>query len=148
MTFFARFNKDRLSDAHEACQQKAKAACTRGCPVVIIDNTNVKMWEMRNYTNLASEHNYTVVAVEPKTPWRKNPEQLAKRNKHGVPVDVLRKKVQSYDEGVPLYYGWFLNQAQSGQVMRLAEKCFKSCRKAFPAYQGLMNTMAQPGGEQ
>lgn len=88
-----RFDASLLSSAHSACQSKAKTACNNGVPVVIIDNTHVRRWEMKSYLELASHRNYVVVLVLPKTPWRWNPVELAARNKHGVDVETLQRKV-------------------------------------------------------
>ena len=91
--------------AHKECQLKAAMACRQGCATVIIDNTHVKMWEMDVYRRLAAENNYTVVVVEPRTSWCRHPAKLARRNKHGVSIDIIRQKCAQWDAGIPLYYG-------------------------------------------
>ena len=64
------FLQEKLSEAHDECQRKSKEACEAGTHVIVIDNTNVRQWEMSYYTNLASKHSYVTVLVTPKTPWR------------------------------------------------------------------------------
>lgn len=56
------FEKTLLRDAHEHCQQKAVAACKDGIPMVILDNTNIKLWEMEFYARLAQKLDYIVVS--------------------------------------------------------------------------------------
>lgn len=82
-----------LKDAHEACQQKAREAAESGCNVVVIDNTNVRMWETSVYRDLAKKHNYTPLILEPQTPWAMDPKELAQKNSHGVSEDILIQKV-------------------------------------------------------
>ena len=87
------FDPAHLSEAHAACQNKAKDSCNRGMNVVVVDNTNVRRWEMKFYLELAHQRDYIVVLVQPKTPWKWNPVELAARNKHGVDVVTLKRKV-------------------------------------------------------
>ena len=95
------FDATLLSAAHAACQNKAKDSCNSGVSVVVVDNTNVRRWEMKFYLELASQRDYVVVLVQPKTPWRWNPVELAARNKHRVDVDTLKRKVKMLGGG-----GW------------------------------------------
>ena len=50
-----------------------------------VDNTGVKRWELVNYFRMAQINFYTVILLEPRTPWRFNVNQLAAKNTHGVP---------------------------------------------------------------
>ena len=77
-------DRSRLKEAHQWCQDTARDACRTGTNVVIIDNTGVKRWELVAYFKLAMEFSYAVVLVEPKTPWKKQLNELAMRNIHGV----------------------------------------------------------------
>ena len=43
---------------------------------------------------------YMVEIVEPTTPWRFNPSELARRNSHGVPRDKIEKMLERYEHGV------------------------------------------------
>ncbi|XP_005108340.1 2',3'-cyclic-nucleotide 3'-phosphodiesterase [Aplysia californica] len=127
------FDEKLLSSAHSTCQQKVKEACHKGTPVVIVDNTNVKKWEMKFYLSLANRCGYVVILVEPKTPWKKNARELHKRNKHGVPLEVLQRKVNSFDDIIPSYYGWFLNGKMSQKLSRFCSSLFMECQEKFPA---------------
>lgn len=91
-----RFDAALLSKAHEACQNRAKDSCNGGVAAVVVDNTNVRRWEMKFYLQLAGQRDYVVVPVQPKTAWRWNPAELAARNKHGVDVDTLKRKVNGF----------------------------------------------------
>ena len=87
------FDQNKLSDAHSTCQSKANIACKQDIPVVVIDNTNVRKWEMNTYHGMATRWHYNVVHIIPRTPWAFDPEELTRRNKHGVPKDILVRKV-------------------------------------------------------
>ena len=58
-----------------------------------MDNTNVKKWEMSVYKNIAAENNYSVLILEPKTPWSKDANQLKDRSTHSVSLEIIKKKV-------------------------------------------------------
>ena len=48
---------------------------------------------------------------------------LAKKNKHGVSCEVLEKRVKLYQKFRyirPMYFGWFLSEADSKLVMNMA----------------------------
>ena len=121
------FDTDKLSEAHETCHDATKAACESGKNIVIIDNTNIKRWELRFYVGIAAKHNYTVILVMPQTWWRFDAAELAKRNKHNVPESVLLTKLGKFETVLPFYWGWFLNEADSCSMIHLAEKYFGLC---------------------
>ncbi|CAL1539744.1 unnamed protein product, partial [Lymnaea stagnalis] len=126
------WNEQLLTAAHDDCQNKAKQACQDKVSVVVIDNTNVRKWEVNFYVNLANVSGYVVVMVMPKTPWRMNPIELAKRNKHGMAVDVLKKKVQMFDDIIPAYYAWFLNERKSEILLKIVTKIYEECLVKLP----------------
>nr|CAD7257736.1 unnamed protein product [Timema shepardi] len=107
------FNQDKLHEAHISCKDKAKKACEDNINVVIIDNTNIRQWEMEYYFDLAKETCYCVVLVEPHTPWKFSPELLVGKNKRNVGVELLAAKIAQWEVVVPLYFGWYLNEADS-----------------------------------
>ncbi|XP_046543018.1 LOW QUALITY PROTEIN: 2',3'-cyclic-nucleotide 3'-phosphodiesterase-like [Haliotis rubra] len=129
-----KFDAARLQEAHGWCQTKARYACESGTPVVIIDNTNVRHWEMHFYLNLAHRTNYTAITVIPKTSWRFSPDVLARRNKHGVSEHILREKVHQFENKAPVYYGWFLTEESSKYIRFIAKHLYEECRKHFPDY--------------
>lgn len=97
-----------MPDAHQHCQGKAAYHCEKGTNIIIIDNTNIQRWEMSHYIKLAqSQHYYHVVVVEPLSPWRYNPEELAKKNSHEVEIDLIEAKLRALLNNVlrPMYYG-------------------------------------------
>lgn len=141
--FFSRngsyeFDVNLLGEAHLYCQNLARAACENMTSVIVIDNTNVMRWEMKAYLELAVMHNYVVVMVTPKTPWRFNPEELSARNKHGVTVDILWKKVKMFQDTIPLYYGWFLNEGDSERLLNVGKSAYQICLHECPALRDVL----------
>ena len=78
------YDKTKLKDAHVFSQNKAEEQCKSLVNTVIVDNTNVKKWEIVPYLKIASSKGYTVVIVEPKTPWKFDPDELVTKNLHNV----------------------------------------------------------------
>lgn len=122
-----KFRADKLKDAHQACQNKATASASRGMNVIIIDNTNVRNWEMKFYLTLAREYHYVPVIVEPQTPWCRDAYELAQRNSHGMDVSIIEPKVKGYQEVLPLYFGWFINEADSDSILKISNEWLKHC---------------------
>ncbi|TRY80927.1 hypothetical protein TCAL_08818 [Tigriopus californicus] len=91
-----------IKKAHEWCQNKAKKAMRRKKQLVMIDNTHTVAWEMEVYCRLAKEYNYAVLVVEPDTPWRYNPTELAQKTRHGVPVDKIMVMAQRYERDLTI----------------------------------------------
>ena len=50
------FDRSQLVHAHKWCQSKAEEACRSRVNMVIVDNTNVKKWEMVPYFKLADKY--------------------------------------------------------------------------------------------
>ena len=78
------FDASQLKLAHQQSQDKARWACEAGESLVVVDNTGVRRWELVPYFRSAQSYNYTVLLVEPRTPWRFNVKQLLSKNSHGV----------------------------------------------------------------
>ncbi|KAK7496517.1 hypothetical protein BaRGS_00012169 [Batillaria attramentaria] len=90
------YNKDELSEAHAWNKQRVKEALERGVTPIIVDNTNVMIWEMLPYAQLADNRGYAVEVLEPETPWKFQPKRLAKYNSHGVPIESIKRMKDRY----------------------------------------------------
>jgi len=94
------FNPDQLPAAHNWCQDRVRATCEEGVHDVIVDNTNMQLWEMKVYVQLAQRFGYKV-----QFEWGKNPHfkdaltamlevgnqcfALFNSNVHGTPPEVI-----------------------------------------------------------
>ncbi|XP_026564559.1 uncharacterized protein LOC113441653 isoform X2 [Pseudonaja textilis] len=91
------YNVSQLGTAHEWNQNRAKEAMDLGRSPIIIDNTNTQAWEMKPYVKAALEKGYHVEFHEPDTWWKFNPEELEKRNKHGVSREKIVQMLERYE---------------------------------------------------
>ncbi|KAI2656367.1 NEDD4-binding protein 2-like 2 [Labeo rohita] len=91
------FDSALLGDAHDWNQKRAEQAMLEGRSPIIIDNTNVKAWEMKPYVEMALDNGYRVDFLEPDTRWKYDPAQLEKRNKHGVPRETIAKMLDGFE---------------------------------------------------
>ncbi|XP_006158506.2 NEDD4-binding protein 2-like 2 isoform X1 [Tupaia chinensis] len=92
-----RYNVNQLGDAHDWNQNRAKQAINQGRSPVIIDNTNTQAWEMKPYVEMAIGKGYRVEFHEPETWWKFDPEELEKRNKHGVSRKKIAQMLDCYE---------------------------------------------------
>eukprot|EP00039_Didymoeca_costata_P005336 m.80625 g.80625 ORF g.80625 m.80625 type:complete len:160 (+) comp12772_c0_seq5:239-718(+) len=83
------FEPTKLGDAHRWNQARSKDAMEKGVPVIAIDNTNTKLWEMQPYAAMGLSHGYRVEIRIPMTPWRFDPATCFERNAHGVALETL-----------------------------------------------------------
>ncbi len=51
-----RFNPNELQNAHRASQERALGAVESGKKMIIVDNTNVRRWEMAPYFKVITFH--------------------------------------------------------------------------------------------
>ena len=143
-----KFDAKKLKDAHSYCQEIAKHSVKQRKSIIIIDNNNIKRWEMQPYHRMANQGGYLVILIEPKTPWRLNPIILTEKNCHNVTNDVLVKKVEEYSSVFPLYYGWFLGRSESRKLRYGGKKLLKSivenCEKFRTDFKELSSSMSNP----
>jgi len=69
---------------------------------IIVDNTNLRFGDAKRYIDKATAEGYTVVLVEPETPWRYDAEECAVRNVHRVPLETIKKMLVTLVENKPL----------------------------------------------
>ena len=110
-----------------------------------MDNTHVKRWELQPYLNIATKFRYSVVILEPQTPWAKDPEQLALRNSHKVKEGVIRKKLKEWQEIRPRYFCWQLNLADSQLLLIQAKNILHLAAMSCPSLRDWLNERDKKG---
>lgn len=88
------FNIAKLSAAHKWNQLQVERAMLHGSPLVIVSNTFIAHWEMERYLEFAEEYKYERRLIRTPGPW--DAETLFRRNKHNVPMDVLKRHISGY----------------------------------------------------
>lgn len=91
------YDAGRLSEAHDFNQNRVMKKMREGWSPVIVDNTNLKQWEMFPYIKFAVKYHYLIEILEPTTPWARNAKQLEDRNQHKVPKDKIIKMIDNYE---------------------------------------------------
>jgi len=84
-----KFALTKVAAAHNYCQSQAYDAMMAGCSLVVIDNTNIRAWEAKEYVLIAMEHGYDIEFRRPNTEWAFDVEECFKRNQHGCPKEVI-----------------------------------------------------------
>ncbi|XP_035896859.1 uncharacterized protein LOC118505323 [Anopheles stephensi] len=93
-----KFQPDALDAAHRFNQQNVLSKARDGWSPIVIDNTNIRLWEMYPYVQIAADHGYFLEVLEPTTHWRNNSRSLAIRNTHGVPEPKIRSMLQNFEK--------------------------------------------------
>jgi predicted kinase len=88
------FDRSKLANAHGACRRAFRAAIERGDPVIVVDNTNIRHEEYAEYVKIAKEAGYDVIIDVVETDL--SSEELAKRDVHAVPVEVIEHMRQRW----------------------------------------------------
>lgn len=91
------YNRDFLDAAHNANQAKVTQRALNGWSPIIVDNTNMKLWEMVPYVREGVRNGYLIKILESNTPWAKSSGRLASRNKHNVPKLTIDKMLTNYE---------------------------------------------------
>lgn len=93
-----------LSNAHRINFQNSVTSMKQGISPVIIDNTNLKPSEPKDYVMAALKLGYddkNIKFIDIGTGGL-SAEELAQRNTHGVPLDKIKSMIQSYNSSKPL----------------------------------------------
>lgn len=86
-----KFNYKFISAAHKWNMGRAALAMFVGEPLIVIPNTNLQDWEVLPYVEQAVDAGYTVDIVEPKTKWKGDVQECAKKNTHGLTEGMIEK---------------------------------------------------------
>lgn len=109
--YFAFFDKMRLENdfsslgrMHKKNLSAAKASMHSGLSPVIIDNTNLKANEAKEYVKYALSLGYADenIIIEDVGTAGLTAEELVARNTHGVPLDKIKKMIDTYNSVGPL----------------------------------------------
>jgi len=112
------FSPAKLPEAHQWNQDRVSNAMQKGVSPIIVDNTMTQAWEARAYVENADKFGYQTMIQEPQSGiWqdikdmmnRKDQagldsaaSELAQRNKHGVPQDVIKNMFHKWEPDVSL----------------------------------------------
>ena len=75
-----KFDRKRLGESHDWCQDKVLTDMRARIPVIIVHNTFTRRFEIDPYTDMAQESGYITNEIVCKGRWM---------NEHGVPDEVI-----------------------------------------------------------
>jgi hypothetical protein len=109
------FDPSKIAEAHAWNQDRAMKAISSGISPIVIDNMNLRAWEAKPYVDEAVRAGYEVRIEQSDDPmWRKfGPKssdsekeklvsELARRNKHGVPMDAIKSMVDAWEHNLTI----------------------------------------------
>ena len=92
-----RFDPTLLPRAHAECMKGFLEVLAQGRPVVVVDNTHIHRWEYQAYELAARISGYEVKIVEVMPLTVDELRVCARRNEHGVPVDVVARMAMEFE---------------------------------------------------
>jgi predicted kinase len=87
------FIGEKIGEAHATCFSQVENAFKNDIDYVILDNTNIQLWNFANYIRLAEKYGYSIEVRRFNT----NIETSVSRNIHGVPQSTIEKMAQSFE---------------------------------------------------
>lgn len=94
------FSLDRLRECHQRCLADLRLALKHGYPLVVVDNTHLKLSDALPYVDAADRAGVPFAFLQLEV----DPEVAFRRNSHGVPREVFDVLVRR--RSVPLPEGW------------------------------------------
>lgn len=94
------FDPAKLAENHQRNLERTVAAMQAGIRQIIVDNTNTQAWEAREYVRSALQNNYEVRFVEANSPWARDPQECARRNTHGVPLQSIQNMLNRWEDNL------------------------------------------------
>lgn len=91
------YDQTKISQAHEFTETNVVRKLRQSWSPLIIDNTNIKLWNMFPYIRLAVQYRYKIIIMEPATPWSTTPKTLTQKNLHNVPKERIRIMMDNYE---------------------------------------------------
>jgi len=90
---------NKLPTAHKWNHDRIKEAIEQGISPVVMDNTNITMWDMgqaKYLVQFAQEKGYQVKIEQTNTPWAFDAKELAKKNTHGLNEQRIQKQIDRW----------------------------------------------------
>jgi len=80
-----RFDPSKLGEAHNSCMKNFLSALASEVEIVVVNNTNINIWEIAPYASVAAAMGYEFEVIEVKA----KVEDCIARNSHGVPAQII-----------------------------------------------------------
>jgi tRNA A37 threonylcarbamoyladenosine biosynthesis protein TsaE len=108
------FDNTKMKDAHAHCQMQYDEALALGSPVIIVDNTNLKLKDYANYLAKAAGYKPLVFQLESRSD--RDVDLYCSRCVHSVPLGQIKTMAKSYqaDPAAILVEPWGMEGADTG----------------------------------
>ena len=91
-----KYDPEMIGTAHFWNETRAKQSIKNRISPIVIDNTSVEAWESKIYVQMAIDAGYEIQIEEADTPWAFDAKELANRNTHGVPENVIQSMLDRW----------------------------------------------------
>ncbi|XP_077509911.1 uncharacterized protein LOC144120954 [Amblyomma americanum] len=99
-------SKATILSAHSQCREKATEYMKHNEPLIIIRNTNIRVWEISSYLQLAATYGYTVVILDLNKNLAFDPQVLAATNTHSLDEEYMERRLKQWEDVHPFAMGW------------------------------------------
>ncbi|KAL3278818.1 hypothetical protein HHI36_016338 [Cryptolaemus montrouzieri] len=94
------YERSKIDEAHVWNQRRTFEKMLRGYSPLLIDNTNVKLWEMQPYARMAAQCGYKIFVLDANTKWNTKCNELAKKNSHNVPKAQIQQMLTRFENNI------------------------------------------------
>ena len=94
-----KFEPSGIKAAHNACQTKYLRRLEQGYNHVLVDNTNIYLWELAYYVGVANVFKYDLHIVRVNCPVG----VALKRGVHGVPEETVQRMAAQMEDPFPFW---------------------------------------------
>ncbi|KAG9350117.1 hypothetical protein JZ751_026470 [Albula glossodonta] len=120
-------NLNSSVEGHKALDEAIVASCTSGTAIVIVDDINHTHGRLARLGELAEQHQYNTLFLEPRTEWGQDVEQLVQMNQRGLDKSQIQALKGPLEEtAIPLFFGWFLCPSFQEKLKSMAKDFLKT----------------------
>lgn len=97
------WKQENAAKAHLYCKEQFEAdILDNDASVIFVDNTNIRRKEYAYYVDLARDHGYKVLQAHGQSPYKHSVEECFKRNVHNVPLEVITRMKDAFENDTEL----------------------------------------------
>ncbi|KAH9377122.1 hypothetical protein HPB48_008275 [Haemaphysalis longicornis] len=131
------WNSDTRGQAHEICRNKINEFMTDDVPFIININTNVEVWEVNPFLEMAARHSYTVILVNMPHHFIMTAETLAevttaRTKSYTLDKKYLSRRLREWEEVHPYAMGWSPRLTDAAELLNRFRKIRAALQKLDP----------------
>ncbi|KAK8784529.1 hypothetical protein V5799_009103 [Amblyomma americanum] len=110
--------KETLAESHAFCRQKIAEYMKKNVPVVINRNTNMMVWEVSPFLQIAATYGYTVIILDINRNLILDPQVLAITNSKGLDQRYMSNRMKQWEHVYPFATGWSPRPRDAALLLR------------------------------